>query len=62
LAVVGEIFEEEIAEVVGPRGKHDPERQSYRHGRERRQLTLGGRRVEVEKPRARTRAGTEVEL
>jgi putative transposase len=62
LAVVGEIFEEEIAQVVGPRGKHDPDRQAYRHGRERRQLTLGGRRVEVAKPRARIRAGAEVEL
>jgi len=62
LAVVGEIFEEEIGQVVGPRGKHDPERRAYRHGRERRQLTLGGRRVGVEKPRARTKAGEEVEL
>lgn len=62
VAVVGEIFEEEIGQVVGPRGKHDPERQAYRHGRERRQLTLGGRRVEVAKPRGRTRAGEEVEL
>jgi len=51
LAVVGEIFEEELAQVVGPRGKHDPGRRAYRHGRERRQLTLGGRRVEVAKPR-----------
>ena len=62
LAVVGEIFEEEIALVVGPRGKHDPERQAYRHGRERRQLTLGGRRVEVAKPRARSKACEDVEL
>ena len=30
LAVVGEIFEEEIAQVVGPRGKHDPRRQASR--------------------------------
>jgi putative transposase len=62
LAVVGEIFEEEIAQVVGPRGKHNPERQAYRHGHERRQLTLGGRRVEVSKPRARGKTGEEVEL
>lgn len=62
LALVGEIFEEEIGQVVGPRGKHDPERQAYRHCRERRQLTLGDRRVEVAKPQARTKAGEEVEL
>lgn len=48
--------------MVGPRGKHDPERPGYRHGQEDRQLTLGGRRVGVQRPRARTKAGTEVEL
>ena len=62
LAVVGEIFEEELTQLVGPRGKHSPERRAYRHGQERRQLTLGGRRVGVQKPRARTKAGEEVEL
>ena len=62
LAVVGEIFEEELTQLVGARGKHSPERQAYRHGQERRQLTLGGRRVEVQKPRARSKAGEEVEL
>jgi putative transposase len=62
LAVVGEIFEEEMLRLVGPRGKHDPQRKAYRHGQEDRQLTLGGRRVEVQKPRARTKTGEEVEL
>jgi transposase-like protein len=47
---------------VGPRGKHDPERRAYRHGQEDRRLTLGGRRVEVQKPRARSKTGGEVEL
>ena len=62
LAVVAEIFEGEMTQLVGPRGKHSPERQAYRHGQESRQLTLGGRRVEIQKPRARTKAGEEVEL
>ncbi len=62
LAVVGEIFEEEVTALVGPRGKHDTDRQAYRHGKEAHQLTLGGRRVPVMKPRARTKAGKEVEL
>jgi len=62
LSVVHEIFEEEITQLVGPRGRHDPERRGYRHGQEDRQLTLGGRRVAVKKPRARNRAGVEVEL
>src|SRR5215471_9387252 len=62
LAVVAEIFEEEMTQRVGPRGKHSPERRAYRHGQESRQLTLGGRRVEIQKPRARTKVGEEVEL
>lgn len=62
LSVVHEIFEEEITELVGPRGKHDAQRRGYRHGQEDRQLTLGGRRVGVKKPRARTKAAEEVEL
>ena len=62
LSVVAEIFEEEITQLVGPRGKHDRERTGYRHGQEDRQLNLGGRRVEVQKPRAPTKAGGKVEL
>src|SRR5262249_5626768 len=62
LAVVAEVFEEEMAQLVGPRGKHSPERRAYRHGQESRQLTLGGRRIEIQKPRARTKAGEEMEL
>lgn len=62
LAVVAEIFEEEVTQNVGPRGKHLPDRQAYRQGQERRQLTLGGRRAEVQKPRTRTKSGEEIEL
>ena len=62
LSVVAEILEEELTYRVGPRGKHNPERTAYRHGQEDRQLTPGGCRVEVQKPRARTKAGGEVEL
>jgi len=62
LAVVGELFDDEVTQLVGPRGKHDPKRIAYRHGDEARQLTLGGRRVEVRKPRARTKDNQELEL
>ncbi len=34
LGVLAELMEEEVAEVVGPKGKHDPERSAVRHGRE----------------------------
>src|SRR5205085_12469213 len=51
----------EVEEVVGPKGKHNPDRIAKRHGRERGSMTLGGRRVEVRRPRIRT-ADDEREL
>jgi hypothetical protein len=51
LGVLSELMEEEVSKVVGPRGKHDPDRTAVRHGREDGEVTLGGRRVAVERPR-----------
>jgi hypothetical protein len=63
LGVLSEMMEEEVDEVVGPKGKHNPERTAVRHGHEDGEVTLGGRRVEVERPRARTADGeSEVRL
>jgi putative transposase len=57
LGVLVELFEEEVVEVVGPRGKHIPERAAVRHGHEAGEVTLGGRRVMVERPRVRSADG-----
>src|SRR5947208_15995224 len=51
LGVLAELMEEEVVEVVGAKGKHDPERAAVRHGYEAGEVTLGGRRVAVERPR-----------
>jgi putative transposase len=59
LGVLHELMAEEVDEVVGPRGKHDPERVAVRHGREAGEVTLGGRRVAVERPRVRSADGGE---
>jgi putative transposase len=61
LGVVHELMEAEVTEVVGPKGKHNPERSAKRHGHERGSMTLGARRVEVSRPRMRT-ADDEHEL
>src|SRR3954452_12717781 len=45
LRVVHELMELEVAEVVGPEGKHHPGRTAKRHGHEDGSMTLGGRRV-----------------
>jgi putative transposase len=63
LGVLAELMEEEVVDVVGPRGKHDLERTAVRHGHESGEVTLGGRRVAVERPRVRTAdGGSEVRL
>jgi len=63
LGVLAELLEEEVVEVVGPKGKHIPERAALRHGHESGEVTLGGRRVGVERPRVRSADGrTEVRL
>ena len=61
LGVVHELMELEVDEVVGPKGKHDPDRVAVRHGHEDGSMTLGGRRVPVRRPRMRT-ADDEREL
>lgn len=63
LGVLAEMLEEEVDEVVGAKGKHNPERTAVRHGHDAGEVTLGGRRVPVERPRVRSADGeSEVEL
>lgn len=62
LEVMGELVEAEVSELAGPKGKHVPARTVYRHGSEAGRVTLGGRRVPVRRPRARTVDGAEVRL
>jgi putative transposase len=59
LGVLAELMEEEVDEVVGPKGKHDAERTAVRHGHDAGEVTLGGRRVAVERPRVRSADGSE---
>ena len=54
LGVLAELLEEEVDDVVGPKHARDPDRAAVRHGHEAGEVTLGGRRVAVERPRART--------
>ena len=54
LGVLSEMMEAKVDEVVGPKCKRKPGRSAVRHGHEGGEVTLGGRRVAVERPRART--------
>ena len=51
LGVLAELMEEEVDEVVGPKGRHDPGRVAVRHGHEAGEVTLGARRVRSTKLR-----------
>jgi putative transposase len=63
LGVLRELLEAEVDQVVGLKGKHNPERTAVRHGHEDGEVTLGGRRVGVSRPRVRTADGeSEVPL
>ena len=57
LGVLRELLEEEVDELVGPKGKWNPDRTAVRHGHENGEVTLGGRRVQVRRPRARAADG-----
>ncbi len=63
LGVMHELMAEEVEEVCGLKGKHDPERVAYRHGGDDGEVTLGSRRVGVRRPRMRAKdEGGEVPL
>ena len=59
LEVMGELMEAEVTELAGEKHRHDPDRSAYRHGTEAGSVTLGGRRVPVQRPRMRTVGGEE---
>jgi transposase-like protein len=63
LQVMHTLMDTDVTARCGPRGKHDPDRAAVRHGTERGSVTLGGRRVPVQRPRVRAMDGSgEVEV
>src|SRR6266700_2964481 len=50
LQVLGTLMEESVTTLAGPKGKHNPDRTAVRHGHEHGSVTLGGRRVAVQRP------------
>ena len=57
LQVMAAMMAQDVSAVCGPKGKHDPDRTAVRHGTEAGSVTLGGRRVPVERPRMRSTDG-----
>ena len=58
LQVMAALMEADVTAACGPKGRRDPERAAVRHGRGAGSVTLGGRRVPVERPRMRAADGS----
>jgi putative transposase len=57
LQVLHLLMDEDVARLVGPKGRHNPDRVAVRHGTDQGTVTLGGRRVPVRRPRVRAADG-----
>ena len=58
LQVMAAMMDADVTAVCGPKGKHDSARMAVRHGTEKGSVTLGGRRVSVQRPRMRAVDGS----
>lgn len=56
------MMEQDREELCGPRWKRDPERSAGRAGTTRSEVTLGGRRIPIPRPRVRSIEGEELGL
>jgi transposase-like protein len=60
--VLGAMMEQDRAELCGPRWKRDPDRAAGRAGTAKSEVTLGGRRIPIRRPRVRSKDGQEIGL
>lgn len=58
LQVIQVLMEDDVTALAGPKGKWIPERVATRHGHDDGEVTLGGRRVPIRRPRVRSADGT----
>jgi putative transposase len=56
------VFTAEAEALAAPKGKHQVDRTHHHWGRTATELTFGGRRIQVARPRVRSRAGQEAVL
>jgi putative transposase len=57
LGVLGSLLEADVERLAGPKGRHQPDRAAVRHGTQPGRVTLGGRRIGVDRPRVRSADG-----
>ena len=57
LGVLGSLLDIDVERLAGPKGRHNPDRAAVRHGTQPGRVTLGGRRVRVDRLRVRSADG-----
>ena len=62
LQVVQDMLAYDVEQYAGKRGKHDPKRSAYRHGSEDTKVVMGDHKVEIKRPRVRSKEGVELTL
>jgi len=62
LAALDALFQDEAVALAGPKGRHQAARTHHHWGTTAAELTFGGRRVQVRRPRVRSRRGGEATL
>jgi putative transposase len=62
LRALDELMRDDAARIVGEKGKHRADRTHHYWGTTKSELTFGGRRISVEKPRVRSKDGREAAL
>ena len=58
--VLASMMEQDREDLCGPRWKRDPDRQAGRAGTTRSEVSLGGRRIAIGRPRVRSQEGAEL--
>ena len=56
------LLREDAEEIAGPKGKHEKERTHNHWGSTNGELSFGGRRIQVSRPRVRSKSGEEASL
>ena len=62
LTALHELLRKDAEEIVGPKGKHGKERTHNHWGSTDGELSFGGGRIQVSRPRVRSKSGTEASL
>lgn len=58
VAIAGQLLEDEVRQLCGPRYAHDSERSHVRYGSQGGVICIGGQKVGIDRPRVRTAEGS----